>query len=221
MHHENYESLYPAILDFNHEYMGPQDDMGSLPASYENLVYKLYNYLISPKDKYLKVISRTSFTFEQTPGYDKSDNMYKFWKGTSVKDILNLPDLRSRFVFTVIQVALNRLVESCDDLEKTINPLIINDESKPLENSIGLNTEESQLDMNVVLLEVKTEQLVLQDLQNRVNFYMKQVLYATDFPKKIGGLSLQGLLRYTASAMTSVRSSWIEWKTLSHYSKSN
>ncbi len=221
MHHENYEPLYPAILDFNHEYMGPRDDMGSLPASYENLVNKLYNYLVSPKDKYLKVLSRTSFTFERTPGYDESDSMYKFLKRTSVKDILKLPDMRSRFVFTVIQVALNRLVESCNDLEMTIDPLIINDESTPLENVIGLNTEESQLNMKVIMLEVKTEKLVLQDLQNRVNFYMKQVLYASHFPKKIGGLSLQGLLRYTASAMTSVRGSWIEWKTLSHYSKPN
>ncbi|CAD6243691.1 GSCOCT00013106001.2-RA-CDS [Cotesia congregata] len=217
MRHKEYEPLYPAILDFKHEYMGPQDDMGRLPRSYENLVYRLYDYLICPREKYIKVLSKTSFIFEQPPGYE-SDDMYIFWNSVPVKDFLKKPKTREWFVTSIIEVALNQLRESCDELEKTISPLITNHESTPMDNASGLNTEENQFDMKVILLEVTSAKLVLQDLQNRMNFYTYNIDVATHLEKKLGGLSLQGLLRYTVSAMTSVRGSWIDWKVLSHYS---
>ncbi|CAH0720432.1 unnamed protein product, partial [Brenthis ino] len=217
MRHKEYEPLYPAILEFKHENMEPHDDMRRLPPSYENLVYRLYDYLIYPSEKYIKVLSNTTFIFKQPPGYE-SDDMYMFWNSVPVKDFLKKPRTREWFVTSIIEIVLNRLMESCDELEKTISPLITNHESTPMDNASGLNTEENQFDMKVILLEVTSAKLVLRDLQNRMNFYKNNIDVATHLEKKIGGLSLQGLLRYTVIAMTSVRGSWIDWKVLSHYS---
>ncbi|CAH1635865.1 unnamed protein product [Spodoptera littoralis] len=144
--------------------------------------------------------------------------MYIFWNSVPVKDFLKKPKTREWFVTSIIEVALNQLRESCDELENTISPLIINYGSTPMDNASGLNTEENQFDMKLILLEVASAKLVLQDLQNRMNFYTYNIDVATHLKKKIGGLSLQGLLRYTVSAMTSVRGTWIDWKVLSHYS---
>ncbi|KAG8035034.1 hypothetical protein G9C98_001524 [Cotesia typhae] len=217
MHHKDYKLLHPEILDVKHEYMGPQDDTGLLPPSYENLVYRLYDYLLCPSEKYIKVLSKTNFIFENPPGYE-SDDMHMFWMSVPVKDFLKNPKTREWFVMRIIQVSLNLLKESCDELEKTISPLINIYESMPMDNASGLNTEENQFDLKVILLEVKSAKFVLQNLQNRMDFSRNNIEVATRLEKKIGGLSVQELLRYTVSAMTSVRGTWIDWKILSHYS---
>lgn len=217
MHHKDYKPLHPDILDLKHEYMGPQDDMGLLSPSYENLVYRLYDYLICPSEKYIKVLSKTNFIFENPPGFE-TDDMHIFWNSVPVKDFLKKPKTREWFVMRIIQVVLYQLKESCEELEKTISPLIINYGSAPMDNANGINTEENQFDIKVILLEVKSAKLVLQDLQNRMDFYRTNIDVATRLGKKIGGLSVQGLLRYTVSVMKSVRGTWIDWKILSHYS---
>nr|QZB49187.1 BV-like protein [Cotesia vestalis bracovirus] len=196
MHHKDYKPLHPDILDLKHEYMGPQDDMGLLSPSYENL---------------------TNFIFENPPGFE-TDDMHIFWNSVPVKDFLKKPKTREWFVMRIIQVVLYQLKESCEELEKTISPLIINYGSAPMDNANGINTEENQFDIKVILLEVKSAKLVLQDLQNRMDFYRTNIDVATRLGKKIGGLSVQGLLRYTVSVMKSVRGTWIDWKILSHYS---
>lgn len=122
--------------------MGPQDDMGRLPPSYENLVYRLYDYLICPSEKYIKVLSKTNFIFENPPGYE-SDDMHIFWNSVPVKDFLKKPKTREWFVMRIIQVVLYQLKEACEELEKTIR---------------------RGRDMKVILLEVKSAKLVLQDL---------------------------------------------------------
>ena len=166
----------------------------------------------------MKVTLRPGSTFKQLLVHNESDEVAESWKNISLESILKTPDMGGLFVVNLMQAALNRLVESCEELTETIDPLIINENSTALENASELNSEDRQLHMQIILMKVESTKLMLQHLQNLLNFYVEHVLFATKFEKKIEGLSLQELLRCTVSASKSVRGFWFDWKMMSNYS---